>query len=52
MVVQLTVLEPTVLIHNNDAVTRIYVVLEILKLNEHLDSYGDFSEGQLNANGL
>ena len=24
----------------------------IFKLNELLDSYGDFSEGQLNTNGL
>ena len=48
------VLEPTALYvyQTNGTVTRIYVVLEILKLNEKLDSYGDFSEGQLNANGL
>ena len=38
-------------IQKNGAVT-IYVVLEILKSNELLDSYGDFCEGQLNANGL
>ena len=42
------------LIYNqkNGAVTRMYVVLEFLKLNENLDSYGDCSEGHLNANGL
>ena len=48
-------LGPTALIYiyqKNGVVTRIYVVLEILKLNKYLDSYGDFSEGQLNANGL
>ena len=28
------------------------MVLELFKLNKYLDSYGDFSEGQLNANGL
>ena len=34
------------------SVLWIYMVLEILKLNEQLDSFSDFSEGQLNANGL
>ena len=29
-----------------------YKVLEILKLNEELDSYGNFSECHLNMNGL
>ena len=47
---------PTVLIYKLyqkiGAVTRINVVLEIKKLNELLDSYSDFSECQLNANGL
>ena len=48
-------LGPTALIYiyqKNGAVTRIYMVLENLKLNKYLDSDGDFSEGQLNANGL
>ena len=35
-----------------DALTRICVELEILKLNKQLDSYDNFSEGQLNANRL
>ena len=26
--------------------------VDILKMNEYLDSYGNFSEGHLNANGL
>ena len=48
-------LEPTALIYISKewrCNERIYVVLEVLKLNELLDSYGDFSEGQLNVNGL
>ena len=57
------VLEPTTLIHvyiiiiivynqRKDTVTRIYMVLGILKFNEYLDSYSNSSECQLNANGL
>ena len=41
-----------IIYQKNGAVTRIYEVLETLKLNMLLDSYVDFSEGQLNANGL
>ena len=41
-----------IILKKNGAVTPIYVVLELLKLNELLDSYGNFSEGQLNTNGL
>ena len=39
-------------IQKNGTLMMIYVVLEIVKLNELLDSYNDFSECQLNANGL
>ena len=47
-------LGPTALIYISEEwrCNEVYVMLEILKLNEKFNSYSDFFEGQLNVNGL
>ena len=54
MVIQLTFyLQRLYNIYQKDgALTSTYMVLEMLKLDEKLGSYGNFSKGQLKVNGL